>query len=50
MLIYKDQFVFTGDHLEYDEDVESKLRAFKDFCWYDWNEQIAESMKQPSQL
>ena len=48
MLIYKDQFVFTGDHLEYDEDVE-KLRAFKDFCWYDWNDQKRVN-EAPSQL
>jgi glyoxylase-like metal-dependent hydrolase (beta-lactamase superfamily II) len=43
VLLYGGKFLFTGDHLEYDED-ESKLRAFKDYCWYDWNEQIA-SMK-----
>lgn len=38
VLIYKNQFAFTGNHLEYDEDIQ-KLRAFKDDCWYDWNEQ-----------
>ena len=32
------RFLFTGDHLEFDEDVQS-LRAFRDFCWYDWREQ-----------
>ena len=32
------RFLFTGDHLEFDEDVQS-LRAFKDFCWYDWDVQ-----------
>jgi glyoxylase-like metal-dependent hydrolase (beta-lactamase superfamily II)/ferredoxin len=38
VLIYKNLFAFTGDHLEFDEDLQ-KLRAFKDYCWYDWNEQ-----------
>lgn len=39
VLLYDNRFLFTGDHLEFDEDAQ-KLRAFKDFCWYDWNEQI----------
>ncbi|MES2200753.1 MAG: MBL fold metallo-hydrolase [candidate division FCPU426 bacterium] len=39
VLIYKEKFLFSGDHLEFDED-EGKLRAYKDYCWYDWNEQI----------
>jgi glyoxylase-like metal-dependent hydrolase (beta-lactamase superfamily II) len=43
VLIYKEKFLFTGDHLEFDEDVQ-KLRAFKDFCWYSWDQQV-ESMK-----
>jgi glyoxylase-like metal-dependent hydrolase (beta-lactamase superfamily II) len=34
-----ERYLFTGDHLEFDED-EGGLRAFKDFCWYDWKEQI----------
>jgi glyoxylase-like metal-dependent hydrolase (beta-lactamase superfamily II)/ferredoxin len=33
-------FLFTGDHLEFDED-EGSLRAFRDFCWYDWKAQTA---------
>jgi glyoxylase-like metal-dependent hydrolase (beta-lactamase superfamily II)/ferredoxin len=33
-----DRYLFTGDHLEFDEDA-GGLRAFKDFCWYDWGEQ-----------
>ncbi len=40
VLLYKDQFLFSGDHLEFDEDAQ-KLRAYKDYCWYDWNEQTA---------
>jgi glyoxylase-like metal-dependent hydrolase (beta-lactamase superfamily II)/ferredoxin len=34
------RYLFTGDHLEFDEDAGS-LRAFKDFCWYDWKKQAA---------
>jgi glyoxylase-like metal-dependent hydrolase (beta-lactamase superfamily II)/ferredoxin len=33
-----DRYLFTGDHLEFDED-EGALRAFRDFCWYDWKAQ-----------
>jgi glyoxylase-like metal-dependent hydrolase (beta-lactamase superfamily II)/ferredoxin len=33
-----DRYLFTGDHLEFDEDAGS-LRAFRDFCWYDWDQQ-----------
>lgn len=43
VLLYRDRFLFTGDHLEYDED-EEKLRAFRDFCWYSWEKQT-ESMR-----
>jgi len=43
-VLHADQrFLFTGDHLEFDEDAGS-LRAFRDFCWYDWGEQT-ESMR-----
>jgi glyoxylase-like metal-dependent hydrolase (beta-lactamase superfamily II)/ferredoxin len=33
-----DRYLFTGDHLEFDEEV-GCLRAFRDFCWYDWQAQ-----------
>jgi glyoxylase-like metal-dependent hydrolase (beta-lactamase superfamily II)/ferredoxin len=39
VLLYKDKFLFTGDHLEWDTEQDS-LGAFRDFCWYDWQEQI----------
>src|SRR6185503_19684458 len=39
VLLYDNKFLFTGDHLEFDEDV-NKLRAFKDYCWYSWDEQV----------
>ena len=38
-LLYQDRFLFTGDHLAWDED-ESTLIAFRDYCWYSWPEQI----------
>jgi len=37
------RYLFTGDHLEFDEDA-GTLRAFRDFCWYDWGRQT-ESMR-----
>ena len=39
VLCADERYLFTGDHLEFDED-EQSLRAFKDFCWFDWKEQI----------
>ena len=41
--LYRDEFLFTGDHLAWDEDDE-QLYAFRGACWYSWREQI-ESMK-----
>ncbi len=38
VLLADERYLFTGDHLEFDEE-EGSLRAFKDFCWYDWKEQ-----------
>ena len=38
VLHYREKFLFTGDHLEWDPDVDG-LNAFRDYCWYDWNEQ-----------
>lgn len=35
VLLADQRCLFSGDHLEFDEDVQS-LRAFRDFCWYDW--------------
>jgi glyoxylase-like metal-dependent hydrolase (beta-lactamase superfamily II) len=36
-------YLFTGDHLEGD-DKTGRLGAFRDYCWYDWDEQ-ARSMR-----
>ena len=38
VLLYKDEFLFTGDHLEGDRKT-GRLDAFRDYCWYDWAEQ-----------
>lgn len=39
-LLYKDQFLFTGDHLSWDPDF-PRLRASRQVCWYDWDLQTA---------
>jgi glyoxylase-like metal-dependent hydrolase (beta-lactamase superfamily II) len=43
VLLYRDKFLFTGDHLEFDKE-QGKLRAYKDYCWFDWKTQT-ESMR-----
>jgi glyoxylase-like metal-dependent hydrolase (beta-lactamase superfamily II)/ferredoxin len=43
VFLYRSQFLFTGDHLAWDE-VEERLYAFRRACWYSWTEQI-ESME-----
>ncbi len=37
VLLYRDTFLFTGDHLAYSERL-GKLIAFRDFCWHSWPE------------
>ena len=37
--LYRDAFLFTGDHLAWDPD-EERLIAFRRACWYSWAEQI----------
>jgi glyoxylase-like metal-dependent hydrolase (beta-lactamase superfamily II)/ferredoxin len=37
--LYGDRFLFTGDHLAWDESGD-RLYAFRDACWYSWSEQI----------
>lgn len=44
VLLYKNKFLFTGDHLAGSEDYQ-QLEAFPDYCWYSWSEQI-KSMRQ----
>jgi glyoxylase-like metal-dependent hydrolase (beta-lactamase superfamily II)/ferredoxin len=42
-LLFRDRFLFTGDHLDWDRD-EQQLSASEDYCWYSW-EQQTESMR-----
>jgi glyoxylase-like metal-dependent hydrolase (beta-lactamase superfamily II)/ferredoxin len=39
-LLYRDKFLFTGDHLWWDEDDE-RLDMGRGVCWYSWKEQLA---------
>jgi glyoxylase-like metal-dependent hydrolase (beta-lactamase superfamily II)/ferredoxin len=39
VLLYKNKFLFTGDHLTWSE-TQQQLIAFHDVCWYSWAEQI----------
>jgi glyoxylase-like metal-dependent hydrolase (beta-lactamase superfamily II)/ferredoxin len=38
VLLYKQRYLFTGDHLAWDRD-RQELVAFDDYCWYSWTEQ-----------
>jgi glyoxylase-like metal-dependent hydrolase (beta-lactamase superfamily II)/ferredoxin len=40
VLLYKERYLFTGDHLAYDPH-EKKLIAYRSHCWYSWKEQTA---------
>ncbi|HEX8163806.1 MAG TPA: MBL fold metallo-hydrolase [Pyrinomonadaceae bacterium] len=39
VLLYKNRFLFTGDHLAWSPARET-LTAFRSACWYSWDEQI----------
>ncbi|MDH5680449.1 MAG: MBL fold metallo-hydrolase [Spirochaetota bacterium] len=39
VLLYKDSFLFTGDHLAFSREL-NHLYAFRRHCWYSWPEQI----------
>jgi glyoxylase-like metal-dependent hydrolase (beta-lactamase superfamily II) len=39
VLLYREKFLFTGDHLAWSPR-RSALTAFRDACWYSWEEQI----------
>ncbi len=43
VLLYKNKFLFAGDHLWWDGE-EENLSAGRDVCWYSWDKQI-ESME-----
>jgi glyoxylase-like metal-dependent hydrolase (beta-lactamase superfamily II) len=38
-LLYKDRFLFTGDHLWWSRNLKS-LNASRSVCWYSWPEQV----------
>jgi glyoxylase-like metal-dependent hydrolase (beta-lactamase superfamily II)/ferredoxin len=38
VLLFQNQFLFTGDHLDWDRD-EQQLSASEDYCWYSWPQQ-----------
>ena len=38
VLLYKNKYLFTGDHLAWDRDIEA-LVAWPEVCWYDWEQQ-----------
>lgn len=38
-LVYRKQFLFTGDHLDWDRDA-LQLDASQDYCWYSWPRQV----------
>jgi glyoxylase-like metal-dependent hydrolase (beta-lactamase superfamily II)/ferredoxin len=44
VLIYKNTFLFTGDHLAWNRE-KRELEANKEYCWYSWKAQV-ESMRQ----
>lgn len=39
VLLYKDKFLFTGDHLAWSDNLK-QLVAFRGACWYSWEELI----------
>jgi glyoxylase-like metal-dependent hydrolase (beta-lactamase superfamily II)/ferredoxin len=39
VLLYREWFLFTGDHLAWSRR-RGRLVAFRDACWYSWDEQI----------
>jgi glyoxylase-like metal-dependent hydrolase (beta-lactamase superfamily II)/ferredoxin len=43
VLLFRERFLFTGDHLDWDRDGR-QLWASEDYCWYSWPKQ-AESMR-----
>jgi glyoxylase-like metal-dependent hydrolase (beta-lactamase superfamily II) len=39
-LVYKERFLFSGDHVWADEDRPGELEAGRRVCWHSWPEQI----------
>jgi glyoxylase-like metal-dependent hydrolase (beta-lactamase superfamily II) len=43
-LLYRDEFLFTGDHLAWSES-RGHIYAFRSACWYDWGTLVRSSEK-----
>jgi glyoxylase-like metal-dependent hydrolase (beta-lactamase superfamily II)/ferredoxin len=43
-LLYRDKFLFTGDHLAWSES-RGHIYGFRSVCWYDWDELVASTEK-----
>jgi glyoxylase-like metal-dependent hydrolase (beta-lactamase superfamily II) len=43
-LLYRDEFLFTGDHLAWSES-RGHIYAFRSACWYDWSTLVRSSEK-----
>jgi glyoxylase-like metal-dependent hydrolase (beta-lactamase superfamily II) len=39
VLLYRGEFLFTGDHLSWSR-AWGRLTASRDFCWHSWPEQV----------
>lgn len=44
VILYKNKFLFTGDHIFYDQNL-NLLTSSKSVCWYSWNDQIHSTRK-----
>ena len=44
MLLYRNKFLFTGDHLAWSPKRET-LTAFREACWFSWKEQTRSMQK-----
>jgi len=44
VLLYRNKFLFTGDHLAWSPNPNS-LIAFRSACWYSWTEQTRSMAK-----
>jgi glyoxylase-like metal-dependent hydrolase (beta-lactamase superfamily II)/ferredoxin len=43
-LLYRDEFLFTGDHLAWSES-RGHIYGFRSACWYDWDELVRSTEK-----
>lgn len=48
VLLYKNKFLFTGDHLAFDPE-QGQVYAFRNHCWHSWTEQTV-SMERLSEF